>query len=91
MQDIPSKFAQLLALSKGDRVKLNDGRIGTVMFKGDVEFANGTWFVCLLNVRSNSNSDTDRQPTLCFLCFNQFQGLELDKPEGRNDGKVCQI
>jgi len=31
-------------LVKGDRIELNDGKIGTIMFKGQTTFAKGEWY-----------------------------------------------
>ena len=43
----------------GDRILVNENKLGTLQFCGTVEFAGGTW-----------------------------AGVELDEPEGRNDGTV---
>ena len=47
-------FSQL-----GDRILVNESKLGTLQFCGTVEFAGGTW-----------------------------AGVELDEPDGKNDGTV---
>ena len=46
----------------GDRILVNENKLGTLQFCGPVEFAGGTW-----------------------------AGVELDEPEGKNDGRVNNI
>ena len=54
-----SHLTYFIFFQLGDRILVNESKLGTLQFCGTVEFAGGTW-----------------------------AGVELDEPDGKNDGTV---